>query len=132
MKLLKQAKFLVNILANVVNLRKELMYQQVLRRFVHFNAIQLCESPLKKNYLILVLKGRSRSMNLQSDDLPKRKLPMWSGSGVTSSSFYVVAKELEAGWWDDEKHCFQTVAASLVDFLCNAYSSVAPIHQGMG
>ncbi|KAL5993351.1 DNA mismatch repair protein [Asimina triloba] len=30
-------------LANVINLSKELMYQQVLRRFAHFNAIQLSD-----------------------------------------------------------------------------------------
>ncbi|XP_059460445.1 DNA mismatch repair protein MLH1-like [Corylus avellana] len=43
-------------LANVVNLSKELMYQQVLRRFSHFNAIQLSEPAPLSELLMLALK----------------------------------------------------------------------------
>lgn len=43
-------------LANVLNLSKELMYQQVLRRFAHFNAIQLSEPAPLNELLMLALK----------------------------------------------------------------------------
>ncbi|CAL8107726.1 unnamed protein product [Prunus armeniaca] len=43
-------------LANVVNLSKELMYQQVLRRFAHFNAIQISEPAPVKELIVLALK----------------------------------------------------------------------------
>nr|XP_028946194.1 LOW QUALITY PROTEIN: DNA mismatch repair protein MLH1 [Malus domestica] len=43
-------------LANVVNLSKELMYQQVLRRFAHFNAIQISEPAPLKELIVLALK----------------------------------------------------------------------------
>ncbi|RWR92654.1 DNA mismatch repair protein MLH1 isoform X2 [Cinnamomum micranthum f. kanehirae] len=43
-------------LVNVVNLSKELMYQQVLRRFAHFNAIQLSDPAPLTELLVMALK----------------------------------------------------------------------------
>ncbi|KAK4256291.1 hypothetical protein QN277_009176 [Acacia crassicarpa] len=43
-------------LANVVNLSKELMYQQVLSRLDHFNAIQLSDPAPLKDLIMLALK----------------------------------------------------------------------------
>ncbi|CAH2070826.1 unnamed protein product [Thlaspi arvense] len=43
-------------LANVVNLSKELMYQQTLRRFAHFNAIQLSDPAPLSELILLALK----------------------------------------------------------------------------
>ncbi|KAJ6744762.1 DNA MISMATCH REPAIR PROTEIN MLH PMS MUTL [Salix purpurea] len=43
-------------LANVVNLSKELMYQQALRRFAHFNVIQLSDPAPLRVLIMLALK----------------------------------------------------------------------------
>ncbi|KAK4354141.1 hypothetical protein RND71_026335 [Anisodus tanguticus] len=52
-------------LVNVINLSKELMYQQVLRRFAHFNAIQLSEPASLPELIMLALKeeGTDREGN---------------------------------------------------------------------
>ncbi|KAJ8539968.1 hypothetical protein K7X08_026357 [Anisodus acutangulus] len=52
-------------LVNVINLSKELMYQQVLRRFAHFNAIQLREPASLPELIMLALKeeGTDREGN---------------------------------------------------------------------
>ncbi|XP_022932100.1 DNA mismatch repair protein MLH1 isoform X1 [Cucurbita moschata] len=53
-------------LANVVNLSKELMYQQVLCRFAHFNAIQLSNpAPL---YELISLALREEDVNSESNE----------------------------------------------------------------
>ncbi|XP_058744290.1 DNA mismatch repair protein MLH1-like [Vicia villosa] len=58
-------------LANVVNLSKESMYQQVLSRFGHFNAIQLSDPAPVKDVIILALKENSES---NDDDTFKEKI----------------------------------------------------------
>lgn len=55
-------------LANVVNLSKELMYQQVLRRFAHFNAIQLSNPAPLFELLILALKEENVNPECNQDD----------------------------------------------------------------
>ncbi|CAK9160323.1 unnamed protein product [Ilex paraguariensis] len=52
-------------LADVVNLSKELMYQQVLRRFAHFNAIQLSDAAPLPQLIMLALKDED--LDLQGD-----------------------------------------------------------------
>lgn len=53
-------------LANVVNLSKELMYQQVLRRFAHFNVIQLSDpAPLR---LLIMLALKEEDLDLESNE----------------------------------------------------------------
>ncbi|CAL1373770.1 unnamed protein product [Linum trigynum] len=53
-------------LANVVNLSKEIMYQQVLRRFAHFNAIQLSEPAPVSDLIMLALQ--EEDLNSESTD----------------------------------------------------------------
>lgn len=61
-------------LANVVNLSKELMYQQVLRRFAHFNAIQLSDPAPLKELLLLALKEEDLDPEYEENDELKEKI----------------------------------------------------------
>lgn len=61
-------------LANVVNLSKELMYQQVLSRFGHFNAIQLSDPAPVKDLIILALKEEDLDSECNDDDTFKEKI----------------------------------------------------------
>ncbi|KAJ0233220.1 DNA mismatch repair protein MLH1 [Hirschfeldia incana] len=57
-------------LANVVNLSKELMYQQTLRRFAHFNAIQLSDpAPLSE---LILLALQEEDLDPEKDHLKER------------------------------------------------------------
>jgi len=53
---------------------KELMYQQVLSRFGHFNAIQLNEQVPLKDLIILALKEEDVDSNSNDDDTLKDKI----------------------------------------------------------
>lgn len=55
-------------LANVVNLSKELMYQQVLSRFAHFNAISISDPVPLKDLLILALKEEDFDSECNDND----------------------------------------------------------------
>ncbi|XP_019199649.1 PREDICTED: DNA mismatch repair protein MLH1 isoform X2 [Ipomoea nil] len=60
-------------LANVINLSKELMYQQVLTRFAHFNAIQLSEPAPLSELLMLALKEEDvAAEDNENDDLKEK------------------------------------------------------------
>ncbi|KAH1032231.1 hypothetical protein J1N35_044405 [Gossypium stocksii] len=61
-------------LANVVNLSKELMYQQVLRRFAHFNAIQLSEPAPLQELIMLALKEEDLDLESNENDDLKKKI----------------------------------------------------------
>ncbi|XP_004499581.1 DNA mismatch repair protein MLH1 [Cicer arietinum] len=61
-------------LANVVNLSKELMYQQVLSRFGHFNAIQLSDPAPTKDLIILALKEEDLDSECNDDGTFKEKI----------------------------------------------------------
>ncbi|XP_040942002.1 DNA mismatch repair protein MLH1 isoform X5 [Gossypium hirsutum] len=61
-------------LANVVNLSKELMYQQVLRRFAHFNAIQLSEPAPLQELIMLALKEEDSDLESNENDDLKKKI----------------------------------------------------------
>ncbi|GAB2217520.1 hypothetical protein Drorol1_Dr00000717 [Drosera rotundifolia] len=60
-------------LANVRNLSKELMYQQVLRRFAHFNAIQLSNPAPLCDLIKLALKEEDL-LDCQEDDDLRQKI----------------------------------------------------------
>ncbi|KAL4651760.1 hypothetical protein ACB092_01G184500 [Castanea dentata] len=53
---------------NVVNLSKELMYQQVLRRFAHFNAIQLSDPAPLSELIMLALKEEDLDPECNEND----------------------------------------------------------------
>lgn len=53
---------------------KELMYQQVLRRFAHFNAIQLSESAPLQELLMLALKEEELDLECNENDDLKMKI----------------------------------------------------------
>ncbi|XP_010272554.1 PREDICTED: DNA mismatch repair protein MLH1 isoform X2 [Nelumbo nucifera] len=59
-------------LVNVVNLSKELMYQQVLRRFAHFNAIQLSEPAPLPELIMMALKEDVDPECSENDDLKEK------------------------------------------------------------
>lgn len=61
-------------LVNVVNLSKELMYQQVLRRFAHFNAIQLSEPAPLSELLMMALKDEDMDPGSSENDDFKEKV----------------------------------------------------------
>ncbi|KAK7271393.1 hypothetical protein RJT34_27250 [Clitoria ternatea] len=61
-------------LANVVNLSKELMYQQVLSRFGHFNAIQLSDPVPLKDLIILALKEEDLDSECNDDNGLREKI----------------------------------------------------------
>ncbi|KAL0314100.1 UNVERIFIED_CONTAM: DNA mismatch repair protein MLH1 [Sesamum angustifolium] len=60
-------------LANVINLSKELMYQQVLRRFAHFSAIQLSDpAPLPELIMLALKEEELNTEGDENDDLKER------------------------------------------------------------
>lgn len=60
-------------LANVLNLSKELMYQQVLRRFAHFNGIKLSDPAPLPELITLALKEEDLDPECSgNDDLEKK------------------------------------------------------------
>ncbi|KAL5776365.1 hypothetical protein ACOSP7_009291 [Xanthoceras sorbifolium] len=60
-------------LANTVNLSKEVMYQQALRRFAHFNAIQLSDPAPLSDLIILALKEEDMDPeSCENDDLKEK------------------------------------------------------------
>ncbi|MED6132717.1 DNA mismatch repair protein [Stylosanthes scabra] len=61
-------------LANVVNLSKELMYQQVLSRFGQFNSIQLSDPAPLKDLIVLALKEEDLVSECNDDDNLKEKI----------------------------------------------------------
>ncbi|KAK1299561.1 DNA mismatch repair protein MLH1 [Acorus calamus] len=61
-------------LANVVKLSKELMYQQVIRQFVHFNAIQLSNPAPLSELIIMALKDEDLESGSTEDDDLKEKI----------------------------------------------------------
>nr|XP_048331834.1 DNA mismatch repair protein MLH1 isoform X2 [Ziziphus jujuba var. spinosa] len=61
-------------LANVVNLSKELMYQQVFRRFAHFNAIQLSDPAPLQELIMLALKEEDLETECSGDHDLKEKI----------------------------------------------------------
>ncbi|XP_073263098.1 DNA mismatch repair protein MLH1 isoform X2 [Populus alba] len=83
-------------LANVVNLSKELMYQQVLRRFAHFNVIQLSDPASLRLLIMLALKEEDLDLESNENEDLREKIA-----------------EVD---WEDEKNCFQTIAAAVGNF----------------
>ncbi|KAF3445400.1 hypothetical protein FNV43_RR10576 [Rhamnella rubrinervis] len=61
-------------LANVVYLSKELMYQQVLRRFAHFNAIQLSDPAPLQELIMLALKEENLDTDCNENNDLKEKI----------------------------------------------------------
>ncbi|XP_027092632.2 DNA mismatch repair protein MLH1-like isoform X1 [Coffea arabica] len=137
-------------LANVVNLSKELMYQQVLRRFAHFNAIQLSDPAPLADLLMLALKEEDldaegeenydlkekiAEMNIQLLKQKAEMLQEYFGIHIDTngnlSRLPVILDQYTPDMdrvpefvlclgndvdWDDEKICFQTIAAALGNF----------------
>lgn len=137
-------------LANVVNLSKELMYQQVLRRFAHFNVIQLSDpAPLR---LLIMLALKEEDLDLESnenEDLREKIAEMntellkdkaelleeyfciYIDSHGNLSRLPVILDQYSPDMdripefvlslgndvdWEDEKNCFQTIAAAVGNF----------------
>lgn len=137
-------------LANVVNLSKELMYQQVLQRFAHFNAIQLSDpAPLPELILLALkeedvntegdenndLKERIAEMNTallkEKSELLDEYFSIHIDSTGNLARLPVILDQYTPDMdrvpefvlslgndinWDDEKICFQTIAAALGNF----------------
>ncbi|KAK4802259.1 hypothetical protein SAY86_000462 [Trapa natans] len=61
-------------LTNVVNLSKELMYQQVLRRFARFNGIQLSDPTPLQELIILALREEELDPDCNENDDLKKKI----------------------------------------------------------
>lgn len=137
-------------LANVVNLSKELMYQQVLRRFAHFNGIQLSDPASLRLLIMLALK--EEDLDLQSnenEDLREKIAEMntellkdkaelleeyfciYIDSHGNLSRLPVILDQYTPDMdripefvlslgndvdWEDEKNCFQTIAAAVGNF----------------
>ncbi|KAK4721542.1 hypothetical protein R3W88_011775 [Solanum pinnatisectum] len=152
-------------LVNVINLSKELMYQQVLRRFAHFNAIQLSEPASLPELVMLALKeegtgpegneskelrGKIAEMNTE---LLKQKAGMLEeyfsihiDSNGNMSRLPVILDQYTPDLdripefilclgndvdWEDEKICFQTIAAALGNFYA-MHPPLLPMPSGDG
>ncbi|XP_068656516.1 DNA mismatch repair protein MLH1 isoform X2 [Aristolochia californica] len=61
-------------LVNVINLSKELMYQQVLRRFAHFNAIKLSDPAPLSELIMMALKEEDMEPDTDENDDLKEKI----------------------------------------------------------
>lgn len=152
-------------LANVVSLSKELMYQQVLRRFAHFNAIQLSEPAPLPELLTLALKEEDLNPDCQENDELKEKiaemntvllkqnaemLEEYFGIHIDKdgnlSRLPVILDQYTPDMdrvpefvlclgndvdWDDEKVCFQTIAAALGNFYA-MHTPLLPNPSGDG
>ncbi|KAL6512140.1 DNA mismatch repair protein [Orobanche gracilis] len=137
-------------LANVVNLSKELMYQQVLRRFAHFSAIQLSDPAPLPDLIMLALKEEDldpegngnddlrEKIAEMSTELIKQKAEMleeyfgvYVDPNGNLSRLPIVLDQYTPDMdrvpefvlclgndvnWDDEKICFQTIAAAIGNF----------------
>ncbi|KAF2290902.1 hypothetical protein GH714_016359 [Hevea brasiliensis] len=130
-------------LVNVVNLSKELMYQQVLRRFAHFNAIQLSDPAPLPELIMLALKEEDLDPESNENDDLKEKIAemntellkekaemleeyfcIYIDSHGNLSRLPVILDQHmpdmdripELVNWEDEKICFQTIAAALGNF----------------
>ncbi|KAL8059951.1 hypothetical protein ABFX02_03G121000 [Erythranthe guttata] len=137
-------------LANVVNLSKELMYQQVLRRFAHFSAIQLSDPAPLPDLIMLALKEQDlESEGNENDDLKEKIAEMntelikqraemleeyfgiYVDQNGNLSRLPIVLDQYTPDMdrvpelilclgndvnWDDEKICFQTIAAAIGNF----------------
>ncbi|XP_042031318.1 DNA mismatch repair protein MLH1-like isoform X3 [Salvia splendens] len=137
-------------LANVVNLSKELMYQQVLRRFAQFSAIQLSvPAPLWELVMLALkedelepegiehenLKEKIAEMNTKVIKQKSEMLEEYFGIHIDPdgnlSRLPIVLDQYTPDMdrvpelilclgndvnWDDEKDCFQTIAAAIANF----------------
>ncbi|PHT88228.1 DNA mismatch repair protein MLH1 [Capsicum annuum] len=139
-------------LVNVINLSKELMYQQVLHRFAHFNAIQLSEPASVPELIMLALKeegtdpdpegnesnelrGKIAEMNTellkQKAEMLEDYFSIYMDSNGNISRLPVILDQYTPDMdrlpefllclgndvdWEDEKICFQTIAAALGNF----------------
>ncbi|KAK6129624.1 hypothetical protein DH2020_036634 [Rehmannia glutinosa] len=137
-------------LANVVNLSKELMYQQVLRRFAHFSAIQLSDPAPLPELIMLALKEEDLDPEGNENDDLKEKIAEMNTEAIKQkaemleeyfgihidpngnlSRLPIVLDQYTPDMdrvpefvlclgndvnWDDEKICFQTIAAAIGNF----------------
>ncbi|XP_051123536.1 DNA mismatch repair protein MLH1 isoform X2 [Andrographis paniculata] len=137
-------------LVNVINLSKELMYQQVLRRFAHFSAIQLSDPVALQELIKLALKEEDPNPEDNENDDLKEKISEMNTELIKQKaemleeyfSIYVdpngnlsrlpiVLDQYTPDMdrmpefvlclgndvnWDDEKLCFQTIAAAIGSF----------------
>ncbi|XP_019441033.1 PREDICTED: DNA mismatch repair protein MLH1 isoform X2 [Lupinus angustifolius] len=83
-------------LVNVVNLSKELIYQQVLSRFARLNAISISDPLPLKDLIILALKDEDLDSECNDEDHLQEKIA-----------------EVD---WEDEKNCIQGVSVALGNF----------------
>ncbi|XP_024027068.1 DNA mismatch repair protein MLH1 [Morus notabilis] len=137
-------------LANVVHLSKELMYQQVLRRFAHFNAIQLSDPAPLKDLLLLALKEDDLDPEYEENDELKEKIAEMNTDLLKQKAemleeYFCIHIDTHGNLarlpvvldqytpdmdrvpefalclgndvnWENEKNCFQEIAASLGNF----------------
>ncbi|KAA3487020.1 DNA mismatch repair protein MLH1 isoform X1 [Gossypium australe] len=137
-------------LANVVNLSKELMYQQVLRRFAHFNAIQLSEPAPLQELIMLALKEEDLDLESNENDDLKKKIAEMNTQLLKQKSemleeYFCIFIDSDGNLsrlpvlldqytpdmdrvpefvlclgndveWEEEKNCFQSLAAALGNF----------------
>ncbi|XP_044464163.1 DNA mismatch repair protein MLH1 isoform X2 [Mangifera indica] len=137
-------------LANVVNLSKELMYQQVLRRFAHFNAIQLSEPAPLAELIVLALKEEDLDPESSENDDLKEKIAemnteLLKQKGEMLEEYFCIKIDTHGNLsrlpvildqytpdmdrvpefvlclgndvdWEEEKNCFQSIAAALGNF----------------
>ncbi|TXG53421.1 hypothetical protein EZV62_022590 [Acer yangbiense] len=152
-------------LANVVNLSKELMYQQALRRFAHFNAIQLSDPAPLSELIILALKEEDLDPeSSENDDLKEKIAEMntellmqkvemleeYFGIKIDThgnlSRLPVILDQYNPDMdrlpefvlclgndveWEDEKKCFQVIAAAIGNFY-SMHPPLLPNPSGEG
>ncbi|KAE8733459.1 DNA mismatch repair protein MLH1 [Hibiscus syriacus] len=153
------------ILANVVNVSKELMYQQALRRFAHFNAIQLSEPAPLHELIMLALKEDDLDLESNENDdlkekiadmntqLLKKKAEMleeyfciFIDSDGNLSRLPILLDQYTPDMdrlpefvlclgndvdWEEEKTCFQSLAAALGNFYA-MHPPLLPNPSGKG
>ncbi|KAK3004984.1 hypothetical protein RJ639_017902 [Escallonia herrerae] len=137
-------------LANIVNLSKELMYQQVLRRFAHFTAIQLSDPAPLPELIMLALKEEDLNPEDNEDDDLKEKIAEMNTELLKQKAemleeYFSIHVDSKGNLsrlptildqytpdmdcvpefvlclgndvdWENEKNCFQSIAAALGNF----------------
>nr|KJB81295.1 hypothetical protein B456_013G137700 [Gossypium raimondii] len=152
-------------LANVVNLSKELMYQQVLCRFAHFNAIQLSEPAPLQELIMLALKEEDLDLESNENDELKKKIAEMNTQLLKQKSemleeYFCIFIDSDGNLsrlpilldqytpdmdrvpefvlclgndveWEEEKNCFQSLAAALGNFYA-MHPPMLPNPSGKG
>ncbi|PPS10346.1 hypothetical protein GOBAR_AA10303 [Gossypium barbadense] len=99
-----------------IEIFKELMYQQVLRRFAHFNAIQLSEPAPLQELIMLALKEEDSDLESNENDDLKKKIA--EGGGRGGGGFKPLWQWTKLGFWQMNTQLLNQKSEMLEEYFC--------------